>query len=926
MKLPRFSLILGLWAALSCPAFGENPKWLEISTQHFTFVFQPQDLAVARHLSSFAEDVYKDVTGYLGWRPRHVEAVIRSTSDEANGFFAFGPKRLNLFIAPPTFTLISAYSQDYLRNLLVHEFTHYVHLTQPYGAGSLDWLFGPDAAQMNLWYLPGWAVEGITTNTEGMFASGGRARNPFFEMEYKAPILEHKMWSYDQAGYGSYAPPFGDRIYVSGFIMVNYLRHVWGEGAFNTIYQNDVEDPLAFFWGYNRSLARFTGKTPQDFFDGAQDYAEKDFKKDAQFKPGRTLSPEGNGDWYLPYKTQRGWIGWAQPVDRRPGVYLEGQDLPNSPRPELLFPVVLSDPYSFGVSRDGKSVIYSAVFTTNQSSEPEADTAKFELWLWKNGQNRRLTQSTGFYDPRLAPDAKTWYAFQRIGTEQRLVKGDLEGHFEPIFSRPGHLLQMLEVSPDGKKLALTENAEGLQVLTILDTNGRVLQRFNPGAAVYFPRWVDNSRVTFSTDKDGRLDLELIDLAQKTLQVLPRDPVGNASGLFAQGRVIYQTQTPRGLAVKEYPDVGPAVLLPWPPQVSMPVRASAAPPLENSRPFLDVPEFTDSFPAVQLASSSVQSDFGLGWGFSGTSLLETQTWNLQAEYFSGLNLWAGLGNYSWRAEGWQGSFTLDQQVVTPAVDSVLNQTAAFVAQVPWGEWDTPQAFNRLTTAGALVWSRNFLATGAPFPGMKLMGELGTTWVWSENEVEAPAQFFGNWGLEAFAGANYTPALWDQTQPREDFDGILGGSLPLGPVVLKTLVHGTVDTTHSLVLSTPTYQPLPLNTSGLNSNWRSDLKLDLLWPAGVADVNVAGLGILRQGLGVWASAGVQGDWGSPPVGDQGFSYGTEFDTAFQIGRLSFPFYAGVAAQCQPGTGGFLNPQLYLGFNVASYYDSLIPAELR
>jgi hypothetical protein len=571
MRLSRFALLLVLWTALSGTACGETSKWLEISTQHFTFVFQPQDLGVARHLSSFAEDVYKDVTGYFGWRPRHVEAVIRSTSDAANGFFAFGPKRLNLFIAPPTETLISAYSQDYLRNLLVHEFTHYVHLTQPYGAGSLDWLFGPDAAQMNLWYLPGWVVEGITTNTEGMFASGGRARNPFFQMEYKAPLLEHKMWSYDKAGYGSYDPPFGDRIYVSGFMMVDYLRHVWGEGAFNSIYLNDIEDPLAFFWGYNRSLTRTTGKSPQEFFDAAQDYMSKDFEKDAQFKPGLTLSPKGNGDWYLPYKTERGWIGWAQPIDRRPGIYLEGQVLPDAPHPELLFPVVLSDPYSFGVSRDGKSVIYSAAFTTNQSSEPESDTTKFELWLWKNGQNRRLNQATGFYDPRFSPDAKVWYAFQRVGTEQRLVKGDLEGHFEPIFTRRGHLLQMLEVSPDGTKLALTENIEGVQVLTLLNTEGKVLQRFNPGAAVYFPRWIDDEKLTYSTDKEGRLDLELLNLSQKTTQRLPRDPVGDASGLIAQGRVVYQTMSPRGWAVKAFPDLGHAEPQPWPLQV--PARRS-----------------------------------------------------------------------------------------------------------------------------------------------------------------------------------------------------------------------------------------------------------------------------------------------------------------------------------------------------------------
>ncbi len=920
-----FLVTLVLLAAFSANLTAES-EWREISTKHFTFVYQAPEKSVALQFASFAEDVYQDVTNYFGSYPAHVIAVVRTTTDEFNGFFSFLPRRLDLFVAPPTTTVISAYSTEYLRNLLAHEFTHYVHLTQKVGAGAWQWLYGPDAAWYNEWFLPGWVVEGITTNTEGLFATGGRARNPFFEMEYKAPILEHHMWTYDQAAYGSFHHPY-DRWYPSGFLMVDYLREHWGEKAFNTIYKNIFTEPFSDWWGYNRSLEAYTKLSCSAFFQAAQNFMLKKFATDAKYTPGVQVSPAGEGDWYLPYVTSRGWLGYAIPFHEAPGIYLEH----SGKAPRLLLPVVLTDPYSFGTSADGSSLIFSSYFTTNQTSEPESDTARSELWLDHQQQLKRLTTSTGFYSPRLSPDGKTWWAFQRRGTEQVLVQGDLTGKYSVIYQAPGHLLQTLEVSPDGHTLAFAENIQGQQVLTIFD-NGNVKERLNIGSAIYFPRWVDADHLTFSTDKAGRLDLWLVDLAHKTYQVFPRDPVGDASGILVQGKLVYQTYTYQGWTLKRFNDL--SLVTPQPlPEVAT-VEAQNQQPVQprpeplrslKSKPFVDVapPDLWLPFP-LPYQNATQNWNVGVGAFMLGNSYLDTQAWQLGVAYFPQLNnLVTGLLSYSWRLPGWQALFSAQQNLVQASSDSEVLDSASISASIPWGEWDTPLATNRSTAQFATGVTHDALQSGVLVGGNSILTAAGINWV-SSNKNTAIDQPYGSWYWGDGFSVQATLPVWSQPTTRLDEFNTLEAGLPFGPLEVQGRITSTADSQHSLYATTPSYSPAPLNP-GTSDDWRSDFKLNITWPWGFYDLNVVGLGIPLQGLSVWGDFGGQGKWKTQPVWDQGVTYGTEINTVLIIGQMHLPFFIGVAAQVEPVKGGFLNPQFYLGFT-ATAFDSGLTSHSR
>ena len=127
----------------------------------------------------------------------------------------------------------------------------------------LSRVFGSDVRWGSAVFLPGWMIEGPTTNLETTFTSGGRGRNPFFELQYKAPIIEGGLFSLAQASYASAFPPSG-RIYVAGYVLVDHLLRTYGEDSFTRI----MDDYLAFpFFGPWTAIERVTGKKARDIYD-----------------------------------------------------------------------------------------------------------------------------------------------------------------------------------------------------------------------------------------------------------------------------------------------------------------------------------------------------------------------------------------------------------------------------------------------------------------------------------------------------------------------------------------------------------------------------------------------------------------------------------------------------------------------------------
>jgi hypothetical protein len=184
--------LLGAWgstAALAQPLADPRVDWLSADSAHFRVHYRSTQRAQALAVARAAERVYPRVTKLLEWEPRsRTEIVLYSEFDIANGFSTPLPYNfMGIFLAPPDEGELLNNSA-WIDLLLVHEFTHAVHLDKVRGVpGVLQRIFGNVPWFIPNVFQPGWMLEGLAVWSESEPALGrGRLKSPAFEAWLRA--------------------------------------------------------------------------------------------------------------------------------------------------------------------------------------------------------------------------------------------------------------------------------------------------------------------------------------------------------------------------------------------------------------------------------------------------------------------------------------------------------------------------------------------------------------------------------------------------------------------------------------------------------------------------------------------------------------------------------------------------------------------
>ncbi len=536
----------------------------ESSTKHFVFVYEPRDQPTVTELRSFAEAVYAQVTGFLESYPKKIWVVVNGRVDTANGADFSLPSGIVLYITSPSVPILGFQEHEYLRMLLTHELTHYVQFNYDRGFYSvLSHILGSGVKPGDASFLPGWMIEGITTNTETLFTHGGRGRDPYFELQYKALVLDNHFFSLAQAGYGSAFPP-RSRIYLGGYLMVHYLLQHYGEKTYTQIHQQYVKFP---FFGPWAAIKKVTGRSAHEIYlDMLYDLRRK-YAEYRKISPGRTVSPDSTGNYYLPVLTSNGWFEYRDTLDSGPAIVRFD---PTTGRQVPIVHTLLTDYTSLTATADGKKLVFSTFNVTPSPAGTQYDAVLYALDP-ATGKVKRVTPHAHLWQPALSPDGGTLIAVQRVDSYSRLVAIDQKtGSVTPIFFEPYTNVFNPTFSPDGRHIAFTLNDHGTQrIYTIRSAEllgkpprlgpagsiNRSLARPLPGAPAsnaYFPHFHGNDAVTFSADLDGGLALYQTGIHDTRLIRVAVDPVGVASGRFDGSQIVYTTYSGRGYVVKVRP--------------------------------------------------------------------------------------------------------------------------------------------------------------------------------------------------------------------------------------------------------------------------------------------------------------------------------------------------------------------------------------
>ena len=182
-------LCLGHQSAVAQPLADPRVDWSTADSPHFRVHYRSTQRTQAEAVARAAERVWPQVTQALNWQVRgRTEIVVYNEFDIANGFTTPLPfNMIGVFLAPPDEGELLDNS-SWLDLLLVHEFTHAVHLDKVRGVPRvLQMIFGNVPWFIPNIFQPGWMLEGLAVYQESQPEAGvGRLKAPLFEAWLRA--------------------------------------------------------------------------------------------------------------------------------------------------------------------------------------------------------------------------------------------------------------------------------------------------------------------------------------------------------------------------------------------------------------------------------------------------------------------------------------------------------------------------------------------------------------------------------------------------------------------------------------------------------------------------------------------------------------------------------------------------------------------
>lgn len=431
--------------------------------------------------------------------------VLTDGTDFANGFANVVPRNMvQLYAAPPEDLSTLSDNQEWIAELVTHEYTHVVHLDQMRGVHRIiNAILGKTSTPQQT--MPRWLIEGLATYHETADTGGGRLRSSIFEMYLRSDLLADNVPTLAQISNEVDRWPQGNIWYLYGSNFVQYLVDTYGIAAMRQVLVEYATYVIPF--GLNRVFRHATGKGIQelysDFVDTARDKA-------------RSI---GSG------------IREAGVIEGRAITHV-GEDA-RAPR-------FISEDSLLYWGSDGRS--QSGLWKVNTTTLTRTWFARADGTVTVSpGPGERLFMSA-------IDDHADQYSFHDLFS---IGRDGSDVH------RLTHGLRAMEpdLSPDGRQIVFRTHGAGtshLMIADVADIEGtrRVLVRSAAFDQVYSPRWApDGKKIVFSrwTRHHGR-DIEVLHVSSGVRELVTHDAAFDMGPCFSpDGRYIYFSSDRSGIS-------------------------------------------------------------------------------------------------------------------------------------------------------------------------------------------------------------------------------------------------------------------------------------------------------------------------------------------------------------------------------------------
>lgn len=556
-RLRPVVLLVGALASLgsSAPAYDVkqlldarfDPRlvFTTLETPHFRIHYAAGLDARAHHLARLAEPVHRQVTRRLGWEPRRkTDVVLVDESDRTNAFTVTYPTtQILINAAPPLLSQAIFHYGDWLRWLLVHEYTHVVHQDRVGGVWSAVRPVAGAFARPNMLH-PTWLKEGLAVLLESEFDSSGRADSPTYRMVLRGAEEAGELGS---PRFGSLASASYQRGERWPWILRSYL---WGSVLVQTMERSRpgslpsvVAAGARGLPGYVGPALRQAGLTPRGLQDAAVDWTRARARAEISAMSERPVTP-------VDHLTTDGYGKFGLAVEPSGNELIYTRERPEKDNALVLLTLGASgdvlgrrdlfgrqNGYQVSHSRSGRFIAFDDV------DAHEKYNLWSDLYLLDRDEERVVLRSGGLRgrDPDIHPDGRT-LAFVRTlsGTNRISICDSAFGGVEDLHVPEGaSRLAEPRWSPDGSRLVFIEHVERTGGDRLMLWEGGSVRALTDGRFQdRDPSWSpDGVTVLFSSDRTGAFQVHALEVASgRTLQVTHRTggalwPVADRQGRF-----------------------------------------------------------------------------------------------------------------------------------------------------------------------------------------------------------------------------------------------------------------------------------------------------------------------------------------------------------------------------------------------------------
>jgi len=491
-------VVVGCSSADAANRYDPRFRFRTITTPHFAIHFHQREESLARRLATIAEDVFARVSRQIGAPSGRVHVILVDQHDISNGWATPVPFNLiEISVAAPAGDSTIGNTDDWLRLVLAHEYTHIVHLDKARGwIGGLRNVFGRAPVLYPNLFLPLWQIEGIATYNESVLTGEGRVPTGDFRMIVDRAAAVRRFDPIDRANGGLIDWPGGSTQYAYGAYFHQYLADRYGpESIAKLVAETSGRLPYLGAPAFRKVFKRSLGELWDDF--------ETDTNTRAAAQSDST-SPRR--------LTHHGFSVGG------PSFGEHGQILYSVANPHG-FPALMklsgdgSNPREVTTRYLGRQIgARGGRLVFDQFELVHNVGLQSDLYVvGENGGNvRRLTHLARAQDPDLSPDGKTI-----VCTIQRADRRDVATLELPAagFASPTVLLSDAAVdyssprwSPDGRSIvAERRRLGGPSEIVIIDaTTGRSRALVSShDARNVTPAWLSATTVLFASDRGGQ---------------------------------------------------------------------------------------------------------------------------------------------------------------------------------------------------------------------------------------------------------------------------------------------------------------------------------------------------------------------------------------------------------------------------------------